>query len=122
APLWIKRAKEPKLVLDDRTTDVATDVYFRKTIGRRSGKRKIIYFAHQTFGGAVAENIAVEFVAATLGDDVENAAGRLAVFGSVSAGLDFDLLHEFKRQVGARSAESGVSRVYAVEDVVVLWS
>lgn len=41
--LWIEGAKEPKLVLLDRTTDVATDICLRKTIGSRTREREVLH-------------------------------------------------------------------------------
>ena len=75
AVLRIERAEEPKLVLLDRTADVAADVGFGKTIGGRAGERKVLNFAHQALGRSITKQIAVKLVATTLGDNVENAAG-----------------------------------------------
>src|SRR5262249_47619014 len=72
--LRIERSKEPQLVMDDRTANVAADVYFRKTIGRRSREREVVDSTNQTFGGAISKYITVELVTTALGDDVENAA------------------------------------------------
>ena len=62
----------------------------------------------------------MKFIATALGDDVENTTGRLAVFSTIGAGFDFNFLHELERQVGAGSTERRVSRVHAIENVVVL--
>src|SRR2546430_1035983 len=122
AALRIEGAKEPKLVLLDWSTDIAAEVSFRKAICGRAGERKVLYAAHQAFGSSIAKHVAVEFVAATLGNNVKNSAGGLAVLRAVGAGLDFYFLYKLKREVRSRSAESGVGRVNAVENVVIFRS
>src|SRR5205823_5538966 len=52
----------------------------------------------------------------------KNSAGGFAVLGAVCASFDFYFLNKLKRQVRARSAESGVGRVNAIENVVVFRS
>src|SRR5690348_8844098 len=94
APLRIHGAEIPKLVLYDRAADISAKVLFGKTICCGTRKWKIVYGAHGTAGGKVAKNIPMNFVAAALGDDVEDATGGLAVLRSIGAGLDFHFLHE----------------------------
>src|SRR5256886_11082176 len=48
--LRIKGAKEPKLVLDDRTTDIAAEIHFREAIGSRTREREILHVADQALG------------------------------------------------------------------------
>src|SRR5438132_7018041 len=120
--LRIKGAKEPKLVLDDGAADVAADIRFRESIAGRSCKREVLHVTDQAFGCSIAKNVAVKFIATTLGDDVEDTDRGLAVLGAVSTGFDFDFLNKLKRKVGARSAESGVGGIHAVQNVVVLRS
>ena len=74
----------------------------------------------KSFGSSVTEDVTVKFVATALGDNVENTAGRSSVFRTISAGLDFNFLHKLERKVCARTAESRVGNVHAIEDVVVL--
>jgi len=81
-------------------------------------------------GLAIEIHAAVELVGAALGDDVDHAAGALAVFGLEAALLDLDFLHEVEGHagaeravdagVGAHRAVAGVGDVHAVHDVVVL--
>src|SRR5262249_28677329 len=111
-----------KLILFDWPANVPTEVYFRKTVGSRAGEREVLDFAHQAFGRAVTKDVTVKLVGAALGDDVEDATGRLAIFRAVSTGLDFDFLHKFKRQIRTRSAKGRVTGVHAIEDVIVFWS
>src|SRR4051812_3258785 len=120
ARLRIESAKEPNLVLDDWTTDITTQVHFRKAVGRGTGEREVLHFTNQALGSAIAKQVAVKFIATALGDDVENTAGRLAVFGTVRTSLDFNFLHKLERQVGARATEGRVAGVHAVKNVVVL--
>src|SRR5262245_34153246 len=81
--LWIECTKEPEFVLHDWTTDVTADVCFRVTIGSRSGEREVVHGTDETFGSAVSEDVTVELVATTLGDDVEDTTGSFAVFRTV---------------------------------------
>jgi hypothetical protein len=62
----------------------------------------------------------VKVVAAALGDDVEDSAGRLAIFRPESAGLDFNLLDELEWEIRSRSAKCGVARGNAVQNIVIL--
>ena len=63
----------------------------------------------------VAEDVAVELVAARLRDHVDDAAGRAAVLGLVAAGLDVDLLDELEVELLALEAVLGAGRVDAVD-------
>src|SRR5262245_40363524 len=92
-PLWIDGSKVPKLVLYDRPANVSANVLLGKAVCRGTGKWEVLYVAYGAAGREVAKNVAMDFVAAALGDDVEDASGGLAVFGSVGAGLDFHFLH-----------------------------
>src|SRR5258707_8789005 len=94
ALLWVECAKEPELVFLNRSAHVDAAIDLRKALGRRPGERKLICITNQPLRGKVTESVAVDFVAATLGDDVENTAGRSAILGAVRAGLDFNFLHE----------------------------
>ena len=82
-----------------------------KPFGAAPVNGKLLGLANQALGREVAKRVTVELVATALGDDVEDAAGGLAILGAVGTGLDFNFLHELERQVRARSAESGVGRV-----------
>ena len=62
----------------------------------------------------------MKFITAALGDNVEDTTRSTAVFRTESTGLDLNFLNEFERQVSTGTAKSGVGRVNAVEDVVVL--
>ncbi len=64
----------------------------------------------------------MKFVAAALGNNVEDAAGRFTIFSTVRAGFDLDLLNKLERKICARTAKSRVGGIYAVEDVVILRS
>ncbi len=63
----------------------------------------------------VAEDVAVEFVAAGLRDDVHDAACRAAVLGFVPSGLHVDGLDELEVQLLALKAVLGPRRVHAVD-------
>ena len=62
----------------------------------------------------VAENVAVEIVAAALGHDVDNTAGRAAELGVIVADNQLKLLHIFLRHGGADSVHRIVHGVRAV--------
>src|SRR6185436_1174735 len=78
----------------------------------------------------VAEEGSVQIVRAALGDDVHDAAGRLAELRLVAAGLDLDLLDEVERRRVAERPEDDrirperavalVGDVHAVDDVLVV--
>src|SRR5262249_9056885 len=68
----------------------------------------------------VAEDLAVDLVAALLGDDVDDTARRPAVLGVVPAGDHLGLRDELVRQVRREATVAGVRRVDAFDDVRVL--
>src|SRR5262245_4361764 len=120
SPLRIHGAEIPQFVLYDRPAYISADVLLGKTIGRRTGEWEVLYVAHSAARRKVPKNIAMDLVAAALGDHVKDAACGFAVFRSIGAGLDFHFLYEFKRQVGSASTKSGIRRADAVQDVIVL--
>ena len=63
----------------------------------------------------VAEDVAVELVAARLRDDVDDAAGGAAVLGLVAAGLHVHRLDELEVELFALEAVLGVRGVDAVD-------
>ena len=54
--------------------------------------------ALQPSAAEYANAAAVQFVGSALGDDVDDAAGRLAELGFVAARFDLDFLHEVVRR------------------------
>ena len=71
-------------------------------------------------GVVVDEAVSVKFVAARLGDDVDDAAERPAVLRLVAAGLDFDFLDELTVDRLSLEAANDVGRVDSVDDELVL--
>src|SRR5262249_36202974 len=119
--LRVECAKEPKLVLNYWTTNIATNIGFRKTVGSRSGKGKVFHFAHQAFRGAVAKDVAVKFVSTAFGNHVKDSAGGLAIFSAIGARLNLDFLHKLEGQIRAGSTKSRIGRVHAVVNVIIFW-
>src|SRR5262249_46858493 len=66
------------------------------------------------FVAPINERIAVQFVAATLGDDIDDAAGGPAVLRVVIAHHHLEFLHCFLRNGGANSVDRVVHGVGAV--------
>src|SRR5262245_42600265 len=108
AALRIEGAKEPELVFLDRPAQIESTVKFRTTVRRGAGEWKILGLSDESLRISVEKAVAVKLVAAAFGDDVEDAAGRLAVFRSVRAGLDLHFLNELEWKVRARSTEGRV--------------
>ena len=54
-------------------------------------------------------------VRAALGDDVDDAAGRLAIFGVVAVGDDLEFLHRFLGDCRSNPIHSVIDVVHAVE-------
>ena len=87
-----------------------------------------LYVALEAVRPEVAEQAAAQLVRAALGDDVDDAAGRLAELGLVAAGLHLHFLDEVERQAVAERAEhdrvrperavAAVRDVHAVDDVL----
>ena len=67
----------------------------------------------------VTEHRSAQVVGPALGDDVDDAAHRLAELRFVAAGLDLDFLHEVERRAGAERAED--DRVGADRAVARCW-
>src|SRR5262249_55190867 len=93
-----------------------------EAVGRRTGEREVVYAAHHSLAGEVSKHVTVKLIAAALGDDVEDAARRLAILGAERASLDFDFLHELERKVRTAAAKCRVRCAHAVQNVVVLGS
>ena len=64
--------------------------------------------------------IAMEQVAAALGDDIDDAAGRAAELGGVTARFDLHLIDEFRQERFSRNAGAQVRSVGAVDEPLVL--
>ncbi len=71
-------------------------------------------------GVVVGEGVAVEFVAARLGDDVDDPAGGTPVLGLIAAGLDLELLDELVVELLALGAVLDAVGHDAVDDEAVL--
>ena len=109
----VVRAEEPDVVLHQEAAEVgavvltvllgAVDDEFgvRPVIGEvravcvQDDVRVALVVGGQRLLGEVAERVAMELVAARLGDDVDHAAGGTAVLGFVARCLDLDFLDEF---------------------------
>src|SRR5947207_14465441 len=81
--------------------------------------RKILCRSDQAFGREKTKQVTMKFIAATLRDDIEYAACRLAVLGAVCACLNLDLLHELEWEICSRTTECRVRSVDPVENVIV---
>ena len=121
-PLRVESSEKPELVLHDGSADIAAHVLLRKAVGCRSSKREVLHPTYHARAGEESEHITGNTVASALRNNVEDTAGGLAVFGAVRTSFDFNFLHKLKRQVRTRSAERGVGRVHAIENVVVFRS
>src|SRR5689334_11911016 len=97
----IESAEKPKLVFDNRPTNVNAGVDFRKAFGNGTGERDVLDVAHQAFGSEIRERITTKFITTALGDDVEDAACGAAVFCTVRTGLDLNFLNKLERKVRA---------------------
>src|SRR5258706_8816003 len=117
----MEAANNPSLSFNGGPADAAADICFREAVTGSSGEREVLYRAPQAFGSSIAKKVAVKLITTALGDDVEDTAGRLAVLGAVSTRLDFHFLHKLERQVRARSTESRIGSVHAIQNVIVLW-
>src|SRR5262249_3961609 len=94
------------------------------------GRRELLVARLQALRAEVPEHAPVEGVRPALGDDVDDAARRLAVLGLEAGGLDLGLLDEVRGharpqcaeydRVGPGAAVPRVRDVHAVDDVAVL--
>ena len=75
AELRIESRKERQSVFDDRAADIDTGVDFRKSVRGKAGEREVLGVADKALGCRISKNVAVKFVAARFGDDVENTTG-----------------------------------------------
>ena len=112
--------EKPEAVLDQVAADVGAVVLLGEALDGAAGGHHRLGRRLQRVVVVVAEGVAAELVAARLGDDVDDAAGGLAVLGLVAAGLDVDLLDELEVQLLALEAVLGAGGVDAVDVVDVL--
>src|SRR5918911_3252576 len=130
----VEGAKEEELVFDDRPTEVnasivkllmgaLADLVDPELVARAAGRLK-------PFRPRVAVDSTVEFVAAALRDDVDDAARGLPVLRLEASGLDLHFLdvrsvdagaeRALRAREGADAAEGGVGDVDAVCNIQVI--
>ena len=102
-PLRIDGAEEEHAIPDDRSSALyPCIVYLRRQ--RLDGpvlRLVLLPRAFESRRARVRERGPVKGVRAALGDDIHDAAHRLAELGFVAAALDLDLLEEIERHGGA---------------------
>ncbi len=113
-------AEEPEPILDDVAAEVDAEVLALVAVDGAGGGDDRVGARLQRVVVEVGEDVALELVAARLGDDVDHAAGRAAVLGLVAAGLDVDRLHELEVELLALEAVLDAGGVDAVDDERVL--
>jgi hypothetical protein len=117
----VVRSEKPEAVLQDEAAQRRAVVVPLEPDGGSLGR-----LPHVAVGGLqaivveIAEDIAVESVAARLRDHVDDAAGGAAVLGFIASRLDVDLLDELEVQLLALDSVLHVGRVDAVDEVGVL--
>ena len=111
-----ERAEEPEFVLDDIAAKVQTafktgeaflavHIFVVDVLGDcrfvRVEAQHVTRFAAEGAAAIVTHYVAVEFVAARAGDDVDDAAQRTAELGLVARGLDLDFVDEVEGHLHA---------------------
>jgi hypothetical protein len=121
----VVRAEEPDAVLEEEAAEVRAVIPL--VLSRRQGAgERIRIVGREDLVGAqpravvASEHAARKLVAARLRDDVDDAAGRVAVLRAIAVGLDLDLLDELVVDDLALQAADDVGRVDAVDDEAVL--
>ncbi len=113
-------AEEPEAVLDQVAAEVDPEVLAGEAGGGAVVRHHRLGVALQGIVVVVAEEVAVEFVAARLGDHVHDAARRVPELGLVAAGLDVHRLDELEVELLALEAVLGAGGIDAVDVVDVL--
>ena len=124
-------AKHPQPVADERSAQREArlhlpvlvlgkrDVFSTARIGRHELQRRP-QSSVEHVPRPIDERVAVPRVGAALRDDVQDAAGRTAVLGAVTGGLDLHFVYEVRDEKLAGGADDGVGRFHAVDDDPVL--
>ena len=132
-PLGIERPEEEHLVSEDGTTHRDTEVaaLFISYVGAAvSPVGEAVAARFQPLALEKPEDRPGDQVRAALGDDVHQAAGRLAELGLVAAGLHLDLIDELGRDaltqpaigagVDAQRPEPVVGDIHAIDVILVV--
>ncbi len=114
----IERHEVPQLVSDELAAEVEAEV----VLGLAQEPSELLRLRRRRLElvvPEVAEEIAVELVAARLGDHVDDPADRPAILGLIGAGLHLHLLDELEGHPGGEGAEADVGDIEAIDDVPV---
>ncbi len=126
AILQLVQCVEKQAVLDDGSARI--DISGPATA--RVGSIRIVKYAvvenrvrrvaRNARGFEIADNSAVEFVAAGLGYGIQHAAGRATELRAIATGFHLELVVEFKRHRAAAKTVAKIGDVHAIDEIGVL--
>src|SRR5580765_6860173 len=104
----IEGPEEKDVILDERPTalDAAVVAVRAQRLDRPVGRLDLGPCAFEVRGTIVPEQGTSQLVRTALGDDVDDAPGRLAEFRVIAGGLDLDILDEVERRRVAQRTKS----------------
>ncbi len=113
-------AEEPDAVLDQEAAEIGAVILLGETGDGAVARRHRLRLGLQRVVVVVAEGVAVERIAARLGDHVDDGAGRAAELRRIAAALDVDRLDELEVELLALEAVFAAGGVDAVDEEDVL--